>query len=118
MVYENAIRHGSEIVDSYRRAVLWREKVPGTVWGLLGPVAAVGLLGLRSWGWWCAVVFTSIWMAVGGFFCYAYLSGVMPATDYEFITWVLLWPVTVVLLVPPLATRRQLFFPPKPAGEE
>ena len=81
------------------------------VWGLIGLLAAFGLMALRPWGWWLAAVWV---VALIGFAVrstipqYMQVYGVVPP-------WV---PPAIVLLAWPLATRRQLFFPPKPEGEE
>ena len=82
------------------------------VLGLAGLIAACGLVGLRQWAWWCAVVVTAVWTILGG----VYLLDMFFSVDD---IWVAAhWLLTGVLIAVPLATRRQLFFPPKQAGEE
>ncbi len=90
--------------------------------GLFGWVTAWGLVWLRSWGWWCAAVWAGIF-AVGlvslGFGCLDLWN--IGETGPLFFFIVLVAPlglVAIVLLIRLLESRRQLFFPPKPAGEE
>ena len=95
---------------------------PLVAWVLLGFVAAVGLVGLRSWAWWCAVVFTAGWTLLSGS---AVVDSILvsfhrpdiepPAQVIQLAT---AWLVVLALLVVPLVTRRRLFFPPKTEGEE
>ena len=106
-------------------------------YGLLGVIAAVGLVRLRTWGWWCTVVWTSIFAAGFGrrvlWFIDALASGrfsreaaaaeasagILVAIALIVIIAVgLLWIGTIVFLVWSLATQRRSFFPPKPEGEE
>ena len=85
---------------------------------MLGFVTAWGLVRLRPWGWWCAVVWVSIFAAGSALFVslgFFILPG--PSKPDEYVDAFLLL-ITIVLLIRLLATRRQLFFPPKPAGEE
>ncbi len=93
------------------------------VWGILGLVAAVGLVGLRSWGWWCGALLAAAWMVLVG---WGVLHGIVqffrppeywPNID-ALIFLAAAWVVVIALLVWPLATRRPLFFPTKPEGEE
>ena len=44
---------------------------------LLGVVAAVGLVRLRLWGWWCAVVWTGILIVGFGWLCFVAAGGGM-----------------------------------------
>ena len=99
---------------------LW---MPSVVWGLLGFVAAYGLVGLRPWGWWCTVLFAVTCTAWGGLllsdtivvFVFAPETA-GPTADY--IIEITRWLVVGVMLAVVLLTRRRLFFPPKPEGEE
>jgi len=98
------------------------ETYPGPPWAVLyamlayghfGVIAAIGMLRVRPWAWWSAVVWTVIWI------------GLIMSTMYEYGlgngeallcgVWVL---CATSLIIWPLATRRRLFFPPKPEGEE
>jgi len=101
---------------------LYEQWMPSIVWGLLGFVAACGLVCLRPW-WWCAVLFAVTYTAWGGLGLYdAIVVSVFapelawPAADY--ITEITPFLVAAVLLMVVLATRRRLFFPPKQEGEE
>ena len=118
--------------------------------GLFGFVTIWGLSWLRPWGWWCAVVWTSIF-TVGYLLsvriCLAASASDVPLEELGILgeilttaTWVailvfveplngfgeavffvFLGPlglITIALLTWVLATRRQLFFPPKQEGEE
>ena len=91
--------------------------------GLLGVVAAIGMLRLRGWGWFCGIVFAGVWTAQGGMS----LLGMLTLVPFEkpelapakgTVAFVAVAPVLAILLIVILATRRQLFFPPKPEGEE
>ena len=82
-----------------------------SVWGILGLLAAFGLLARRPWGWWSAAVWT---VALIGFAVRSSIPQYMRVYG-EVAPWA---PPVIALLVWALATRRRLFFPPKPAGEE
>ena len=81
-----------------------------TVWGVFGIVAAVGAVRFRPWAWWCAgawILLYAVW---------------------RLATWPIAKPISALmigacvvfvgLVLWLLATRRQLFFPPKQEGEE
>jgi len=86
-----------------------------TLFGLLGLAAVTGAVLLRSWGWWCATVWTVMFATLCVFIHVRVLLG-SGSTESLFLLPV--WLVPVALIVWPLATRRRLFFPPKPEGEE
>jgi len=105
---------------------------PGGWLGLLGFLTAWGLGRLRAWGWWCAVVWTSVFTALfglsaGGAILHLILdlhSNGLSALSSVHPDFMLLWVylrlvelTVIVLLVWVIATRRQLFFPPKQGGE-
>ncbi len=81
------------------------------VCGVIGLLAAFGLLALRPWGWRLAVVWvvaligSAVWSTIPQ---YIQVYDVVPR-------WAL--PANA-LLVWALAARHRLFFPPKPEGEE
>ena len=80
------------------------------VWGVLGIVAAVGAARFRPWAWWCAgawILIYALWR-LSTWPIAKPISGQMIGACVLFIGLVL-WL---------LATRRRLFFPPKPEGEE
>ena len=86
-------------------------------WGLIAvPVGAFhilvafGLLRLRPWAWWCGI----LWLCGGGLSSLWYIFSNPPALLYEGVSIAL----TTGLPVWVLATRRQLFFRPKPEREE
>ena len=84
-------------------------------WGVCAPfaiLAAVGMVRFRAWGWWCAVIYVAMYAAL----TILHVIGVIPIPA-PWILLVLGLIVHIVLFVWPLATRRQLFFPPKPEGE-
>ena len=74
------------------------------VCGLFGVVTAVGLVRLRPWGWWCAVLWIVIYAAY-------YILGVIAAPVPMPMWSIAACVATIALLVWPLATRRRLFFP-------
>ena len=79
--------------------------------GIFGIVTAVGLAVRRPWGWWCGVVWLVLlvcWQAVK----VAALG--LPNPPSAFVLTV----APPVLIAWGLITCRQLFFPPKPEGEE
>jgi len=76
----------------------------------IGVLIAWGLVRLYPWGWWCAAVWTIVFLSVTGFVAFT--------GDVVDIAHCLFWATIWALLVWPLATRRRLFFPPKQAGEE
>ncbi len=89
-------------------------------YGLLGVIAAVGLVRLRLWGWWCAVVFMSIFAVLS---VVGVIGAILdPAEDPNAAAFAVIigGPVClatialVALLVRSLGTRRQLFFPHLP----
>ncbi len=95
--------------------------------GLLGVVAAIGMLRLRRWGWWCGIVFTGVWIAgnvlalLGMIFAAVERAGghgPLATPQISTIAFIVVCFVVAVLLIVVLATRRRLFFPPKPAGEQ
>ncbi len=83
-----------------------------SLYGLFGIATAVGAVLLRSRAWWCAVAWVTLYAA-----WYVYVianvgvSGLSP-------TKALITVAFYALIIWPLATRRRLFFPPKPEGEE
>ena len=83
------------------------ETIPGAVYGLFGFVTAWGVARLRPWAWWCAVAWTITFAMVS----------LLYVVD-EPLWAALIWLAAIALLVWPLATRRRLFFPPKPEREE
>ncbi len=98
---------------------------PWTMYVLFGLLTAWGLLRLRLWGWWCAVVWTIVFAAATGFdeFSREILLGATGLIQFQHIAIMSrltlgLWVAVIVLLVWLLATRRRLFFPPKQEGAE
>ena len=87
-------------------------------YGLFGVITAIGMLRLRPWAWWCALVFVPLWLLSSnvGVSLHDGTLTVLPPTHYPAYSAVCL--VVFVLLMVVLATRRQLFFPPKPEDEE
>ena len=85
------------------------EMVFYVTWIILGVMAIAGLAMLRPWGWWCAAVFAAGWAV---FWLVMLLSRNLPL--------ILSLPnlALLALLIRALTTRRQLFFPPQPDGEE
>ncbi len=103
-----------------------------TAYGLFGVITAIGMIRLRPWAWWCALAWLWVFISSGflvladaAFVAGSYMDDfpMFPADarrDAE-LTFSLggpVWLITVVLLIWTLSTRRRLFFPPKPAGEE
>ncbi len=106
--------------------------------GFFGFLTSWGLVRLRPWGWWCAVVWSIIFIALFGFvfseaphlnlaaiIVYALIARLpvpLMVTAAEITRGVtnpsVRWSAFIILVVVPLATRRRLFFPPKPEGEE
>ncbi len=98
--------------------------VVGGLPGYLSIATAYGLLRLRPWGWWCAGTWTVVVGCTTG-------SGVLDGAvvvlrgpplasciiSPELIGFLLGWVLLMALLVWTLATRRRLFFPPKPEDE-
>jgi len=82
--------------------------------GLFGIVIALGVVLLRPWAWWFALGFCAIFAAlVGGAMLSRYGLGGPP------LDWGALVPFGILgFCVWSLATRRRLFFPPKPEREE
>ncbi len=76
-----------------------------SLYGLFGIATAVGAVLLRSWAWWCAVAWITLYAT-----WYAYVianlgtSGLSPTTA-------LITVAFYALIIWPLATRRRLFFP-------
>ena len=91
------------------------------IYALLGLLTASGIIRLRLWAWWCAMVWIIICVAASG-------SLLLPMALSRWrgsylITGVAMFGLEIsvlvtLLLVWPLATRRRLFFPPKPEAEE
>ena len=80
-------------------------------WIAVGLLATWGVARLRAWGWWCAAV----WI-VG---LLVRTSLVIRARAFPWSIAGTLYVLTLyAILIWSLATRRQLFFPPKPEGEE
>ena len=81
----------------------------------------VGLVRLQRWGWWCAALWTMMYVLFLGYAALAYFMG--PRTKYEIdrptaaTVWLFLFLVGLALLLWPLVTRRSLFFPPKPESD-
>jgi len=92
------------------------------LYGLFAVLTAVGMVLLRSWAWWCGVVFTAIWTVYMGALCG--IVGTLlwpPRSGFAIMMGLFVvasWLGPTILLVAILTTRRQLFFPPKPEGEE
>jgi len=91
----------------------WRPVLLITSIGLFGFVTAWGLVRLRLWGWWCAVVWTIMPTAVLVLICGSLLEPT-DSPSLGLLVFLFVAPlglVAIVLLVWVLATRRQLFFP-------
>ena len=95
--------------------------------GLIGVAAAIGMLLLREWGWWCGILFAGVWIVLLGMPLLWMIFDVLlttrshgpvptPLASIMVFLAVCLVPVSLLLWV--LATRRRLFFPPKQEGEE
>jgi len=91
---------------------------PWTIYVFFGLLTAWGLLRLRVWGWWCAVVWTIGFAAATGFTQPSrdILLEATGLTRFDHIATMsrlplVLWVATIALLVWPLATRRRLFLP-------
>ena len=82
------------------------------LYGLFGIVTAVATAELRSWGWWCAV----IWLAA--YFVYQIFMTVSLGMSKGSLAGIPMTTACFCLIIWALVTRRQLFFPPKPEGEE
>ena len=94
---------------------------PAAGFGLFGLLTVVGLVLVRPWGWWCGVAWTAMffsngltWYVVVGL---GFTLDCREALVY-LIVFALLGLPSLGLLIWPLVTRRRLFFPPKPEGEE
>ena len=95
-------------------------------WGLFGVVAAIGMLRLRGWGWWCGSLFAGVWLAGSvlallGTVLAAFPPGRVVAPRYaptDTTVFLSAGLVVAFLLLGVLGTRRRLFFPPKAEGEE
>ncbi len=75
-------------------------------YGLFGIVTAAGIIPLRPWGWWCALVWTIIFGVV-----VAVSTGLMLQERLVPTGEILVRLAIIGLLIWPLATRRRLFFP-------
>ena len=109
----------------YSRSERWAHllvEVEFWAWVLLGFVAAVGLVGLRLWAWWCAVVFTAGWALLGGVDVLDRITSGTRHTPYpspaEVIPFATARLVVLALLLVPLLTRRRLFFRTKQGRKE
>jgi len=87
--------------------------------GLIGVLAGVGLTLGRRWGWWCGVLWASMLAECLGWHVLTYLesSGDQRVLG-DLTTLIIPGVVLLALLIWTLVTRRRLFFPPKPEGEE
>ncbi len=90
---------------------------------LFGFVTIWGLVRLRRWGWWCGAVWTSLAIVglVGlGLAFLATRRDIGGELFLGFFVFFVGLPglITIALFMWVLATRRQLFFPPKPEHEE
>jgi len=86
-------------------------------YGLFGLLTTIGLVRLRAWGWWCAV----LWTAIGAYHGIVSIIGLVrlpPPPVAIFVIFGVPAVVAIALVIWTLATRRQLFFPPKPEGAE
>ena len=86
--------------------------------GLFGVVTAIGMLRLRRWGWWCGIVFTGVWIVQLGTHQLRVILAVPPTPPDSITIFLAACLVPAFLILWLLATRRQLFFPPKQEGEE
>ena len=107
--------------------------------GALGVAVAWGLFRLRPGAWWCALVLVVLWIAYAPMIIRAHLQTRMKLsalfddprmaavphdlTDFavpsaDFIAFAALCLIVPLLVILVLATRRQLFFPPKAEGED
>ena len=75
----------------------------------------IGAVLLRSWGWWCATVWTVMFATLCVFY---HLLSLVRSGSTEALIILPVWLVPAALLVWSLKTRRQLFFPPNPEGKE
>ena len=93
--------------------------------GLFAIATAYGLLMLRPWGRWFAVVWTGVFtagcVALGVYLLMAAENADIKDAEPEATFLRLFGQVSLIMVIPfvwVLATRRQLFFPPKQEGEE
>ncbi len=81
------------------------------VYGVFSVLTTVGALRLRPWSWWCGVVWTVLYAV--------YCIWITMALPVRSPAWTIALSVAqIALLLWLLATRRQLFFPTRPQGEE
>ena len=80
------------------------------LYGLFGMATAVGAVLLRRWAWWCAIAWLALYTAWG-----VYLTAHMGISRTSLIA-VLINVAFYGLIIWPLATRRQLFFPANRGG--
>jgi len=114
----------TEMEQSEREALLYIPFLAGTAFGLFGVVTGVGMILLRPWAWWCGILFAGGGAVSAGMG----LRGMLILTSSEEAEFALARTaaafaavfigLVATLLIVILATRRQLFFPPKPKGEE
>lgn len=104
-------------------------------YGLFGVITAIGMMRLRPWAWSCGRGFFAPWIVFGGLgLLSAIIHGLfliivpflpapgptsLPRTEtLGGIAFDAVCLVAALLLVKALTTRRRLFFPAKPEGEE
>ena len=81
------------------------------VYGIFGVLTAVGMVRLRPWSWWCGCV----WPMLYAVHCILMVM----ASPVRSPAWSIAASVVIiVLLIWIMATRRRLFFPPRPESEE
>ena len=79
--------------------------------GLFGVCAAVGAYRLRPWGWWAVVVWAALYFIVA-------VPDLAGLSRGEISHWAVLEVSSLIIVALTLIASRQLFFPPKPEGEE
>ena len=102
-----------------RTSDLWDILLP--IYALLGLLTASGIIRLRLWAWWCAIVWIIICVAASVSLLLSMAAS--RGLGSRLITGAMMFSLELsvlvtLLLVWPLATRRRLFFPPKQEGEE
>ena len=114
------------LIEYFGDVVRW-SWVPYATYGFFGVVTTWGLVRPRPWVWWCVVVWSIVFVVAGGavILYVFFVAGYPPETPAEATGIALLmsltcagWVGATAFLTWVLATRRRLFFPPKPADEE
>ena len=135
LIFGQTLLSAEGIRELSAEAAFFAVVLAAVAYGLFGVITAIGMMRLRPWAWSCGRGFFAPWIVFGGLGLlgvivdglFLIVSTFLPMPErapprrtetLDGIAFDAVCLVVALLLVKVVTTRRQLFFPPKPEGEE